>query len=103
MSRLDTIAIKNEKLDRRAKLTAEERLTIKELYPEKSQRVLAREFGVSRRLIQFIVDPEKHKGNLETRKANGGWKTYYDKEKHRQYMAKHRAHKRELLREGLIG
>lgn len=32
-----------------------------ELYPDFSQRQLAAKFNVSRRLIQFILDPEKQK------------------------------------------
>ena len=42
-----------------------------------SQRKLAAMFNVSRRLITFIADPEKHKKNLEARRDRGGSKIYY--------------------------
>ena len=63
-----------------------------------SQRKIAAMFNVSRRLITFIIDPEKHKKNLEARNDRGGSSAYYKKEKHREYMKDHRKKKHELLR-----
>lgn len=85
--------------DRRVKLTPEDKTLILVLYRDgtHSQRSLARQFGVSRRLIQFILDPEKHKRNLELREARGGSKAYYDKDKNRKAMQEHRQYKKSVL------
>lgn len=42
-----------------------------------SQRKLAAMFNVSRRLITFIIDPQKLKKNYEARLELGGSKIYY--------------------------
>ena len=86
--------------DRRRKLTEKEKLEIFELYGTISQRKLAKMFGVSRRTIIFIGNPEKMEENYRRRVENGGSKMYYNKEKHRQYMKKHRTHKQELFLKG---
>lgn len=83
--------------DGRRKLTDEERERIKELYGLISQRKLARMFGVSRRLVIFIGDPDKHKANLESRAERGGSTAYYTKEKNREYMKRYRRKKHKLF------
>ena len=50
-------------------------------------RALARAYGVDRRLIQFILFPER----IEASRVNRDWKNYYDKEKHRKAIAALRA------------
>lgn len=100
----DSKPIENEKLDRRVKLTSEDKENIK-LTAETgnySQRQIASMFGVSRRTIQFILDPEKLEENKKRRKERGGWKQYYDKEKHSQSMKEHREYKKELNKKGLL-
>jgi hypothetical protein len=62
-----------------------------------SQRQLARMFNVSRRLIQFILNPESHKKNLERRRELGGSKIYYKKEQHTKAIREHREYKKTLL------
>ena len=65
----DSIPIENEKLDRRIKLTSEDKENIK-LTAETgnySQRQIALMFGVSRRTIQFILFPEKLEENKKRR------------------------------------
>jgi len=37
--------------------------------------------------------------NLQKRKERGGNKRYYNKEKHREYMAKYRKRKKEAMKE----
>ena len=91
-----------EEYDRRVKLLKHEREEIKRLYGKVSQRKLAKAYGVSRRLIQFIGDPEKRKQNLLRRKENGGSKVYYDKVKWRKQMKRHRHHKQELYVQGKL-
>lgn len=62
-----------------------------------SQRDLAKMFNVSRRLVTFIIDPDKNKNNLMKRLERGGSKIYYNKDKHTQSIRKHRIYKKELF------
>jgi len=89
-------------LDRRTKLLPCQREMVK--YWRKqgtSQRGLARMFNVSRRLITFVLDPEKLKNNKQQRHERGGTKQYYDKDKHNAYIKKHRKDKHERLKDSL--
>lgn len=100
----DLIPIKNEYLDRRTKLTKENKKRIQELYAtgEYSQRELARMYGVSRRLIVFTIYPERREANYQVRVERGGSKQYYDREEHKAAMQKHRLYKKDLYKKGLI-
>lgn len=62
-----------------------------------SSRAIAKMFNVSRRLIQFIIDPQKHKENLQRRQERGGSSVYHNKDKHNVAMKKHRKYKHKLL------
>ena len=89
--------------DKRRKLSDEDKLLIRELSAQgQSQRKLANQFGVSRRLIQFIIDPAKLQANRQSRLDRGGEHQYYDKDKHTQYMQTHRANKKALLEADII-
>ncbi len=90
--------------DKRVKLTQEEKELIKHLYKttDTSQRKLATQFGVSRRLITFILDPEKQKANLQAKEARGGSKQYYNKETHTKTMKAHRGYKKALYDASLL-
>jgi len=84
--------------DRRVKLTPKEKEKIcKESLRGASQRELARKYKVSRRLIQFIIDPEKLEKNLLARKKRGSSKIYYNKDYHRESMKEHRQYKQKVL------
>lgn len=100
----DNIAIKNEKLDRRVKLTAEDKELVIWLREEEqiSYQKLANRFGVSKRLIIFICKPESKIKDLENRAKRGGSKIYYDRETHNASMKDHRDYKKELFSQGLI-
>ena len=99
----DTDKLKiEEKDDRRCKLTKEQREEIKKVYGTISQRKLAEAYGVSRRLIQFIGDPEKHQKNLEARELRGGSKQYYNKATWNDTMRDHREHKYNLYKQGKL-
>lgn len=98
----DKLKIANEKLDRRCKLTKAQRQEIFENKEGLSQRKLAKKYGVSRRLITFILDPEKKKRDLERRRERGGSKIYYDKQKFREQMRGHRRYKKELYDKNLL-
>lgn len=59
--RFDQIPINNPKFDKRVKLTDEQRESIRNEYALGgiSQRGLEKKYDVSRRLIQFVLSPEK--------------------------------------------
>ena len=84
--------------DRRVKLNDTQRQEIRELYPSGSysQRGLAKLYGVSRRLIVFILDPSKHEANVARKKELLETKSYYDKDKNAAYMRSHRQYKQKL-------
>ena len=91
------------KLKRSAKLAPKQKEEIRYLEVGGiSQRALAREYNVSRRLIVFCIYPERQKANYQERVARGGSKQYYDKEKHTEAMRKHRHYKQKLYLEGKL-
>lgn len=64
-----------------------------------SQRKLASIFNVSRRLVTFILDPDKKIKDLENRRDRGGSSIYYKGGKDwNETMKKHRKRKQELLK-----
>lgn len=100
----DNVAINNEKLDRRVKITAEDKELVKWLREEEqiSYQKLANRFGVSKRLIIFICKPETKIKDLENRAKRGGSKIYYDRETHSACIKEHRDYKKQLFAQGLI-
>lgn len=100
----DKIAINNEKLDKRVKLTQEQKVEIAELYSTGNYSLngLAKMYNVSKRTVHFIVKPEtleNAKKQFAERQKDG---RYYDKDKHNAYMKEHRDHKNKLFKEGKI-
>ncbi len=67
-----------------------------------SQRQLAKLYNVSRRLIQFIIDPRKLEENIERRKERGGSAQYYDTDSNTTYIRKHRRYKKGLYDKNLL-
>jgi hypothetical protein len=98
----EKIKIAGGKYDRRVKLTSEQKKEIHANELGLSQRKLAVNYGVSRRTIQFILDPEKLKENLKRRKERGGSKQYYNKEEWVKTMKEHREYKQDLKLKGKI-
>ena len=101
----EKIVISNTKYDRRMKLTDSDKERIVQLRNEEglSQRKLAALFGVSRRLIQFIIDPvkaAKNKERLKEAKVKGLYK--YSKEEWASVQREHRRYKHKLYKEGRI-
>lgn len=98
------IKIQQTKFDRRLKLTDLERLVIIKIREntDYSFNKIAKIFSVSKRLIQFICNPDKLKANIQKRMERGGTKIYYNKEKNRIAQKKHRIYKQRLLIEGKI-
>lgn len=62
-----------------------------------SQRKIAAMFNVSRRLITFIIAPDKLKKNYQARVDRGGSAAYYNRQKNNDYQKKHRRRKHQLL------
>ena len=97
------IKIASTKHDRRRKLTSSDKVIIVSSHAGGvSKRQLSREYKVSRRLIDFIICPEKHKRNLELRKERGGSKMYYVKKTHTVAVREHRRYKQKLYLAGEI-
>jgi hypothetical protein len=86
------------------KLTDEQKEEIRRIYAQggTSWNNLAKEYGVSKRLIGFILKPETLKENYQRRVDNGGSKRYYDKDKHTVAMRKHRQYKQGLYVNGKL-
>lgn len=88
--------------DRRVKLTDDQRIAIQAEYRDGfSQRYLAKKYEVSRRLIQFTVDPEKleHARKLfKERRKDGRYarSNYESKESWAKRQRELRARKRAL-------
>lgn len=80
--------------DARVKLTELQREEIRKQYRAGiSQRELARSFKVSRRLISFIIFPNRLVENKKRRAERGGSKQYYDRVTHTKAVRKHRRRK----------
>jgi len=93
------------KLKKSAKLSLEDKEEIRYRYLKiggVSQRELAKEYDVSRRLIVFCIYPERQKENYAQRVSRGGSSQYYNKEKHTESMRKHRKYKQKLKLEGKL-
>lgn len=91
--------------DRRIKLTDEQKEEIRNKYTTGlySQRGLAIEYNVSRRLISFILDEEKAKRaaeQLKQRKADGRYKP--SKEQWAETVRNYRRYKQRLYVEGKL-
>lgn len=99
----EKIRIDNTMLDRRRRLTEEQKEEIRRIYATGvcGTRPLARQFGVSRSLIQVIVNPQIAERKKQYVKDN--WKKYqtYGKE-HSEIIREHRKYKQKLYLEGKI-
>lgn len=100
----DKIPINNPELDRRVKLSDEDKALVRQLREEEdlSYNQLAKRFSVSKRTIIFICKPESLEANKKKRQERGGSKNYYDKDRHKTYMKEHREYKKALYSNDLI-
>lgn len=94
-----------KEFDRRIKLSDEQRAEIREKYKTGfySQRQLAKEYNVSRRLITFILDDEKKAKCAEQfkeRRKDGRYKP--TKEERAAIQREHRRYKYSLYKKGLL-
>ncbi len=91
--------------DRRRKLTDKDKENIKQLHKDNTPiREIARIYQdkCSRRLIQFILFPERDKNLKEIRSIKKSHLKYYNREKHTKAIASLRKYKRQLIRDNLI-
>lgn len=96
---VDKIKLEPEQ-DRRRKLSDEDKEEIRRLYATgfHSLNSLAKQFGVSKKLILLIVNPESKAKNDERIKNH--WRDYYDTQEHTSAMRDTRAYKKDLLDKG---
>lgn len=86
----------SETQDGRRKITTDQHDEVRAFYKWcKSQRKTAEHFGISRRLVVFILYPDRLKEIQRQRIEDKVHLKYYDKEKRRNYMRKWRLRKRE--------
>lgn len=102
----EKIRIAGTQYDRRIKLTPDQKEYIKWLRENEllSYSKLARMFGVSKRLIQFICCPDKYlksKESLKQRKADGRYNKP-TKEEWATTIREHRRYKEQLKKKGNI-
>lgn len=97
----DKSPIGKNKDNRRIKLFIDDKIYIRGLYAEGIPiRQIVKKYypSVSRRTIQFVLFPERKLKAAEQRKNNGRlFNNYYQKDRHRNYMKKHRKHKHEVF------
>lgn len=97
----DTQAIKCPFLDRRTKLLpCQKEMCIYWHNNGSSINSIAKMFKVNKRLIQFILFPERQKRNVELRHERGGTMIYYNKKKHAETTKEHRQYKYNTLPDG---
>ena len=83
--------------DKRRNLTDEDKEDIRKMKDDFSTRQLAAKFGVSRRTIQFILDPHKLKANLARRRERiERGERQETSEARRIYMQRFRQHQKEV-------
>jgi predicted DNA-binding protein (UPF0251 family) len=98
------VQIKDRTLDKRVKLSDENRIEIVRLYHRESisKNELARRFGVHKKTIGNVLDPEKYQKRLKLNKETKIHKKYYDSEKRKEYNRRHLEYKKELLNQKQI-
>lgn len=98
----------DKKLDRRIKLTPQDKEDIRDRYflPHESERPtmtsLAALYNVDRRLIQFILFPDREARNKEQASVRHRSGRYYSKDRGRKKLQRYRDYKRTLLKEGKL-
>lgn len=96
----ETLALKDPFLDRRTKLLPCQKEMVVYWYKVQGASInsIARMFRVNKRLIQFILFPERLKKNKELRADRGGEAQYYVREEHNAAMKEHRQYKHKTLK-----
>lgn len=96
--KVDSIKLGDPFLDRRTKLLPCQKEMVHFWYGMgASIHSLSRMFKVDRRLIQFLLFPERQRKNLSDRQDRGGSAVYYDKVKHGKAVKSCREYKDKLF------
>jgi ribosome-binding protein aMBF1 (putative translation factor) len=100
----ERIKIEGTQYDRRVKLSPDKKEYVRWLREEEklSYNQLAKMFGVSKRLIQFVCNPEIHQKAKERFKELRKDGRYYDREAHNESVKSMRKWKQELYLENKI-
>ncbi|MFQ3543551.1 hypothetical protein Q7A53_05650 [Halobacillus rhizosphaerae] len=99
----DSTPINNKAHDKRVKLTETDVESIKNDYENgASIHSLSKKYNVSRRTIQFKLFPEREEHAKKLYAERRKDQRYYSKDKHRDYIKKHRQHKKELYENGTL-
>jgi len=94
----DTMPLGSEFLSRRVKLLPCQKERIVAMRETGiSIRKLATIFGVDKRLIQFIVNPDALEACKLARKLRGGSGIYYNREQNTSSMKEHRDYKKQVF------
>lgn len=99
-SKIDKLKL-SEKQDRRVKLTTEDKEEIKKMYSTGlySLNMLAKKYGVSKKLILITVNPKSKQKSKEYTKNN--WKNWQrSKEERNEYSKATRRYKKDLYDKG---
>ena len=92
-------------LDRRVRLSEEQKDEIRHKYETGmySQRQLANEYGVSRRLIVFVIHPDRYeRAKKITAQHHKEGRYDVSKEEHAQIIREHRRYKQSLYTAGKL-
>ena len=91
-------------LKRNIKLSIEEReeLRMQRCLFGTSYNKLAKQFGVSKRLAQFICNPEKEEKNRKLAQSARRSGKYYNREKNTEAVRETRRYKHQLYKKGVI-
>jgi len=91
-------------LKRSAKITPEDKVEMQLIYKLGgiSYRELGEQFGVSKSMAIYAVNPDRQKKNYALRVARGGSKQYYNKDTHTKAVREHRRYKQQLHLEGKL-
>jgi len=85
------------KLDGRVRLLPSQYPAVRAMYKKLgSLRKVALEFGVTKNIILFVINPDYKELDRKRKIENKVWNRYYDRIEHRQAMRDFRAKKREL-------
>ena len=84
--------LQGTKLDRRRRLTDEQKDAIRKDTVTSCNK-LAKQYGVTKRTIQFIRNPESLAECIKRRQERGGSKIYYNREQHTKQMREYRRRK----------
>ena len=97
-AKTDVYRIKDPFLDKRIKLLPCQRQMVIWWYSAgESIGAIAIRFKVNKRLVQFILFPERLEENKQRRLERGGWEQYYDKSVHSVSTKRHRDYKKHIL------